>query len=64
MRIIAFVLDVLALSAILAHLGEPSAAAEVPRHMARRFGSRQPNPTGMTPPAAPPEFVFDQRSGR
>jgi hypothetical protein len=61
MRVIAFVIDVPAVSTILAHLGEPTAAPEAAPALARRCGGRPPGPTGMTPRHPRLQYVFDQR---
>jgi hypothetical protein len=63
MRIIAFVIEVPALSTILAHLGEPTAAPEAaPARGPPRWEQAARSHWDDTPAPAP-EFVFDQRLG-
>ena len=63
MRIIAFLTDPVAVRAILAHLGEPTAPPRIAPARGPPLGDLPDSGTGeFTPHAQPaPEYVFDQR---
>jgi hypothetical protein len=61
MRIIAFVIDAPALTTILAHLGEPTAAPEVAPARGPPLWEQPAQPHWDDTPAPAPEYVFDQR---